>query len=58
MVETQTPWFGDGMHVRRPWERVSSVIVSLLNPRVSFFYLVRIKSEVELELGKDGGESG
>ncbi len=26
MVETQTPWLGDGRYVRRPWERANQVV--------------------------------
>ncbi len=29
MVEAQTPWVGDGLYVRRPWERASIARVSL-----------------------------
>jgi hypothetical protein len=41
MVEAQTPWVGDGMYVRRPWERVASVILSLFDVPggVTFSYL-------------------
>jgi hypothetical protein len=31
-VETQTAWIGDGLYVRRPWERTPSAIVSLFDP--------------------------
>ncbi len=46
MVETQTPWVGDGLYVRRPWERDTNAILSLFDTPggVTFSYLVIIKS--------------